>query len=99
MKLKKIIDWHKKTFPNATHEAVEDKLLEEVDELIYAILNNDNESILEEVADVFIVSFVLIERYTNKRFFDIIDKKMNINKARKWGKEIDNGDRPRSKKC
>lgn len=90
---KDIVDWHKKTFPNCTVQDQADKVGEEIHEMIMAIVNEEsNERIAEEVADVYIASLVLKERFGIELLFalskknkeDSIKKKMDENVKRKW---------------
>jgi hypothetical protein len=54
---------------------------------------------LNEVADVIITHIALINKASNGEYnlSDIVRHKLNINKKRVWGPEIENGDRPRVK--
>lgn len=90
---KEIVDWHKKTFPNCIVLDQADKVGEEIHEMIMAIVNEESkERIKEEVADVYIASLVLKERFGIDYHFPIfrekieeaIDKKMDQNAKRKW---------------
>ena len=84
---KDIVEWHKKTFPNCTAQEQADKVGEEIHELIMAIVNEESkERIAEEVADVYIASLVLKERFGVDLLLPIeaIDKKMDENVKRKW---------------
>lgn len=91
-----VISWHKQTFPNATIEAKRKKLLEEAQDLVDAAFYGDITGALEEASDVFIVaSAIAAERDTSMT--RSITEKMEVNRARKWGIEDENGDRPRNK--
>lgn len=92
---KDIVNWHKKTFPNATDEALNDKLAEESLELLEALVLGQGD-VVEEIADVFIVSCTFLDRH-GLSFADFVAKKMEINKKREWGEEVKNGDRPRKR--
>lgn len=90
---KDIVEWHKKTFPNCTAQEQADKVGEEIHEMIMAIVNEESkERIAEEVADVYIASLVLKERFGIELLFalskknkeDSIKKKMDENVKRKW---------------
>lgn len=99
--IKTIIDWHAKTFPDATLEGQIEKFYEELDEY--------NEAVnMQELADMFIVacgiarfdSMVALEYFTVvfKALLDwktfgcrtllqeVVDKKMEKNRKRMWAK-------------
>ena len=92
----KIEEWHTNTFPNATEKAIQDKLIEECIELLHAIKDKDTNNIIEEIADVFIVSCSLLSR-KGLSFNGVVTNKLEVNKKRVWGKEDSQGDRPRVK--
>ena len=70
-----------------TLEDRKDKLIEELSELIRALIKNDKENIIEEIADVQILLYEYIKKAENKRFInDMIDYKLN----RYW-RILDNG--------
>lgn len=97
-----IIAWHKETFPNATLDAKIDKLKEEVAELNGELFfAEDLQSVLEEVADVFIVAVAIAASRDhfeeNVSMSRVIADKMEVNRRRTWGNETENGDRPRVK--
>ena len=55
-----------------------DKLIEELSELIRALIKNDKENIIEEIADVQILIYEYIKKAENKRYInDMIDYKLN----------------------
>ena len=61
-----------------TLEDRKDKLIEELSELIRALIKNDKENIIEEIADVQILLYEYIKKAENKRFInDMIDYKLN----------------------
>ena len=61
-----------------TLEGRKDKLIEELSELIRALIKNDKENIIEEIADVQILLYEYIKKAENKRFInDMIDYKLN----------------------
>ncbi len=93
---KEVIEWHMETFPNATKQAVLNKLREECLELVAAI-DGEYGHITEEIADVMIVSMAYVGRCKLRDLSDIIKFKLEINKNRAWGKETSDGDRPREK--
>jgi len=92
----KIIEWHRATFPNATTKAIEDKLIEELEELRLAVQFANNSAIVEEIADVVIVACSWLARH-DLDFEKVVLDKLDINKGREWGRETANGDRPREK--
>jgi len=91
-----IVEWHISTFPNATTKAIEDKLIEELEELRLAVQFANDSAIAEEIADVVIVACSWLARY-GLEFEQVVLDKLEINKWRKWGREIENGDRPRER--
>jgi len=97
----KILEWHSETFPNATLKAVIEKLKEEVMEAHYSLAFNDLQSALEECADVFIVACAVAARRDlfedNVSMSRVIADKLAVIKARTWGPEDSEGDRPRVK--
>ena len=61
-----------------TLEDRKDKLIEELSELIRALIKNDKENIIEEIADVQILLYEYIKKAENKRYInDLIDYKLN----------------------
>lgn len=61
-----------------TLEDRKDKLIEELSELIRALIKNDKENIIEEIADVQILLYEYIKKAENKRHInDMIDYKLN----------------------
>ena len=61
-----------------TLEDRKDKLIEELSELIRALIKNDKENIIEEIADVQILLYEYIKKAENKRIInDMIDYKLN----------------------
>jgi NTP pyrophosphatase (non-canonical NTP hydrolase) len=103
---KEIAEWHRETFPNATQEAILDKLMEETAELVDAVRQADKRyhlgnvfDIFYEFADVFIVFVALLDRVSIGKISveDIVMAKLAVNKKRQWGEETANGDRPRVK--
>ena len=61
-----------------TLEDRKDKLIEELSELIRALIKNDKENIIEEIADVQILLYEYIKKAENKRYInDMIDYKLN----------------------
>lgn len=92
-----IVEWHTKTFPDATLEGQREKFKEEFQEYLDAI-GTDGEQ--KELADMFIVAcgisrftssedlFSLIECRVDdaKEFQKIVTEKMKLNRKRKWDK-------------
>lgn len=61
-----------------TLEDRKDKLIEELSELIRALIKNDKENIIEEIADVQILLYEYVKKADNKRLIsDMIDYKLN----------------------
>ena len=61
-----------------TLEGRKDKLIEELSELIRALIKNDKENIIEEIADVQILLYEYIKKAENQRYInDMIDYKLN----------------------
>lgn len=101
--IKSIIEWHEQTFPDATLEGQTDKYNNEYNEYYMA---KTKESILEELADMFIVTIGILRldfreglffmndalrtfydsTYTWGQLEETINKKMQINRKRKWNK-------------
>jgi len=92
-----IIEWQEDVFSAATAQAVQDKLEEEAYELWSALYNMEGiGATADEIADVFIVAC----RWCKMNGMDIesvIRAKMEINRGRKFGPELPNGDRLRVK--
>ena len=61
-----------------TLEDRKDKLIEELSELIRALIKNDKENIVEEIADVQILLYEYVKKADNKRLIsEMIDYKLN----------------------
>ncbi len=97
----KIVEWHKKTFPDCTYESQLAKLDEELKEVSEAQKKGNYEHSFDEQADVYIVATVLKERFNSaiaKYFlawedgwqtpflFERVDRKMELNQKRTWCK-------------
>ena len=80
-----IVEWHRATFPNATTKAIEDKLVEELEELRLVIQFANDSAVAEEIADVLIVSCALLDRYGLDLEQTVLDK-LEINKGRECDK-------------
>lgn len=95
----KIIEWHKKTFPDATLTSQLMKLEEELREAIVARKHETTDKMLDELTDAYIVATSLVGRFDSAvgAFFlmfvkahpipglkERVDKKMEINAKRKW---------------
>jgi len=97
-----VITWHRKTFKNATMEAMVDKFAEELEELEDAFMDEpkhvfiDNSA--EEFVDMCIVFMAARAKLRAPSLASLIRDKLEINKDRVWGKETETGDRPRDKK-
>ena len=102
----KIVEWHKKTFPDCTYDQQVCKLFDELEEY-YS--EPDHDKALIELADVYIVALttrerfgslaadnILIEKcdnngnYSKKQILSAVSQKMDINVKRKW-KRLENG--------
>ena len=61
-----------------TLEDRKNKLIEELSELIRALIKNDKENIIEEIADVQILLYEYVKKADNKRLIsEMIDYKLN----------------------
>lgn len=95
---KEIVEWHVATFPNATEEAMANKLLEELGELVEAANAGNGPAFWAELSDVVIVATAIWGRQDPPRSFPAwVREKLEVNRRRVWGKETANGDRPRDK--
>ena len=87
---KAIVDWHKKTFPLCTIEEQAQKVKEEIQEVIKTLVNDEGmDRYIEEVADVYIASLVLKQRFgvdLHLPISEAIEKKMEVNCQREWEK-------------
>lgn len=97
----KIVEWHKKTFPDCTYESQLLKLDEELNEVSEAQNKGNYEHSFDELADVYIVATVLKERFNSTIgvyfiellegdpvpfLFERVDRKMDLNSKRVWHK-------------
>lgn len=91
-----VLNWHIRTFPNATGEGLLKKLHEESLEFCAAV-DEDFLSInfWDELADVCIVAMAYMSRTSGGKFClaDAIRNKLQINRDRFWGPEDINGNR------
>ena len=88
----KISIWQQKTFPDATVLGKLFHLKEEVEELLYAVKNNDKDKRLE-YADCFMLLFGAAAK-DGMSYQDIVkavEYKLEINKLRSWGQPDDLG--------
>ena len=76
-----VVEWHRETFPRATKEAIENKLNEELGELVYALRYCKDEHIKEEMADVAIVMCSLCDKLGVK-LHNIVGAKLEVNRGR-----------------
>lgn len=95
-----IVEWHKKTFPDADLPSQLMKLEEELKEFYEATKLTDHDSIMQEIADIYIVSVVLARRYHSRigvkylkdfgfsdvQIIEYVSNKMDKNVNRKWCK-------------
>lgn len=89
-----ITAWQRKTFPGGDTESKIAHLREEVEELSTAVHFGYGDVVVgEEFADCFLLLFGAASAYgfTYKQICDAIDRKMDINKKREWGKPDKNG--------
>lgn len=85
----KVGDWGQKTFPKSTPLTIADHLLDEVIELREAVISDgyDSETIVQELADVFLLTLHLAHRVgADLETFALA--KFEVNKRRKWQTEI-----------
>ena len=100
-----IVEWSIQTFPDLTMEKQLVKLSHEIDELCQAKREGKDDDVIYELADVYIVSRILADRFDNSigRYFiglltecptqkamEAVKEKMEKNKKRKWIK-LDDG--------
>jgi len=92
--------WQKDTFPNATDISKLNHLSKEIGELKDAINDEDHtidhekvRKVRMEFADCFLLLFGAAASYglTYENICHVIDTKMEINKARKWGEPNEQG--------
>ena len=93
-----ITDWQKATFPNATTKSKILHLMQEVEELLNEVEPCEDGATgtyatKMEFADSFILLFGAAREFgmNYQQICDAIDKKMQINYQRKWGKPNANG--------
>jgi NTP pyrophosphatase (non-canonical NTP hydrolase) len=82
-----ITKWQRETFTKATAQSAANHLKEEVNELILELGFYDDEKKKAEYADCFLLLFGSAALF-GLSYDDIcaaINKKMTVNKARKWG--------------
>jgi len=98
---KEVVEWHRETFPAATIDAIEIKFHEETIEFCDAAGDESgeifNDESMEEFADMCIVYMAGLAKLGKPFLTSLIAAKLAINKGREWGKETENGDRPRVK--
>lgn len=82
---KSISEWAVETFgPTGTNLRVALRMNNEMAELLDKLAKNDNDpEAIEEAGDIIIVAMRLFERF-NINFWDVVEAKMAINRARKW---------------
>ena len=100
-----IVEWSIQTFPDLTMEKQLVKLSHEIDEVVQAKREGEYDDVLYELADVYIVSRILADRFNNSigRYFiglltecptqkamEAVKEKIEKNKKRKWIK-LDDG--------
>jgi NTP pyrophosphatase (non-canonical NTP hydrolase) len=85
-----IHEWQMETFKSADQVSKYYHLIKEIDELRAALIENDIDSITGEIADCCFLLFGIASLYE----IDVqkaMEKKLVINKNRKWGKPDKNG--------
>lgn len=87
-----ITEWQKKTFPNSTAISKIIHLREEIEELRIDVGISAPDRRLE-FADCFFLLFgaAAADGMTYEDVISAIEEKFSINKARKWGKQDENG--------
>lgn len=99
-----IVEWSMQAFPDLTMEKQLVKLSHEIDEVCQAKREGKDDDVIYELADVYIVSRILADRFDNAigRYFigllkkpsqkamEAVKEKMEKNKKRKWTK-LDDG--------
>ena len=100
-----IVEWSMQAFPDLTLEQQLVKLSHEIDEVFQAKREGNDDDVIYELADVYIVSRILADRFDNSigRYFiglltecptpkamEAVKEKMKKNKKRKWIK-LDDG--------
>jgi len=87
-----IVKWQSETFPTASTFSKIKHLQQEVEELLFEITTK-GKGINHEFADCFMLLFgaAASEGLSYDDICKSIDEKMQINKARKWGKPDKNG--------
>jgi phosphoribosyl-ATP pyrophosphohydrolase len=99
-----IVEWSMQAFPDLTMEKQLVKLSHEIDEVCQAKREGKDEDVIYELADVYIVSRILADRFDNaigkhfiglltdhptQKAIEAVKAKMKKNKARKWEKIAD----------
>lgn len=87
-----VVKWQKETFPLATPLSKIEHLLQEIQELKEDIINNNPKKRLE-YADCFLLLFgaAHADGFEYNDIDDFSIEKLEINRARKWGKPDSNG--------
>lgn len=101
---KEIVEWSIQTFPDLTMEKQLVKLSHEIDEVFQTKREGNDDDVIYELADVYIVSRILADRFDNsigryfiglltenptQRAMEAVEAKMKKNKARVWEKVAD----------
>lgn len=81
-----ISEWADATFGTSTLPRIAIRASLEMHELIEAVAENDHVAMVEEAADVIIV-LMRIFHYSDVDFMDVINRKMQKNRARKWTRD------------
>ena len=77
-------EWGERTFPHATLSSIFNHMAEEVAELLEAIRACDTDNIMEELADVQLMS-IHIAHKLNRPLIDAVVNKFNECQTREWG--------------
>jgi len=89
-----IVEWNREIFPNANRKAFYEKLEEELREALDCmILDNPEDDLVMEIADIAIVAISWLNRYEDMTLTEAIEEKFEIIKRRKYGLEDENGGR------
>lgn len=89
---RRVVRWQGETFPNADALSKAYHLKEEVDELIKDLKSNSPKR-WSEYADCFMLLFgsASADGMSYEDICEAIEKKLKINRRRKWGKPDENG--------
>lgn len=83
--IKEITEWQDRTFTEATPLSAATHLQREVRELIFDLASGNPKSMRFEIVDCFLL-IIGVAHLSGVDLEEALEKKMTINKARKWGK-------------